>query len=244
MQRSVRNAQNFQLSRYPSRISSVELVQLSMSNEAEDVSVSSTVSSTKISKFFNAMLAVFAGFALIMVVGGENPMYALSLQGKTYPVLGSDEIMASKEHGTSSKGVQAKLRWNVDVNLADRITNYNRRFAEFAGYWSQDTSFLKEVDTANPTKFYDSVTGKLLFTAPLGRSFEDFKDESLVHGWPSFRDNEVNWENVRSLKNGEIVSLTGTHLGHNIPDSKGNRYCINIVSIAGFPESDQGGDNK
>lgn len=32
-------------------------------------------------------------------------------------------------------------------------------------------------------------------------------------GWPSFRDQEVVWENVRVLKDGETVSLTGTHLG-------------------------------
>ena len=33
--------------------------------------------------------------------------------------------------------------------------------------------------------------GKALFIAPRGRSFEDFKAESLSHGWPSFRDEEV-----------------------------------------------------
>ena len=38
---------------------------------------------------------------------------------------------------------------------------------------------------------------------------------------------------VRVLEDGEVVSLDGTHLGHNLPDAKGNRYCINIVSIAG-----------
>lgn len=26
--------------------------------------------------------------------------------------------------------------------------------------------------------------------APRGRSFDDFKKESLSHGWPSFRDEE------------------------------------------------------
>jgi peptide methionine sulfoxide reductase MsrB len=67
---------------------------------------------------------------------------------------------------------------------------------------------------------------------------EDFLEESFQHGWPSFRDNEVNWENVRSLKNGEMVSLTGTHLGHNLPDFKGNRYCINLVSVAGYPKTE------
>ena len=34
-------------------------------------------------------------------------------------------------------------------------------------------------------------TGKALFIAPRGRTFEEFKEESLGHGWPSFRDEEV-----------------------------------------------------
>lgn len=62
---------------------------------------------------------------------------------------------------------------------------------------------------------------------------DEFLKESASHGWPSFRDDEVNWENVRCLSDGECVSLSGTHLGHNIPDSKGNRYCINLVCVAG-----------
>ena len=87
--------------------------------------------------------------------------------------------------------------------------------------------------------FYDSVTGKPLFVAPKGRTVDEFLDESKKHGWPSFRDAEVIWENVRCLgvKRGEAVSLEGTHLGHNLPDDKGNRYCINLVSVAGNPIS-------
>jgi len=46
---------------------------------------------------------------------------------------------------------------------------------------------------------------------------------------------QVVWENVRCLKNGETVSVDGTHLGHNLPDRNGNRYCINLVSVAGYP---------
>lgn len=79
-----------------------------------------------------------------------------------------------------------------------------------------------------------SVTGKALFIAPINRSPEQFIAESEKHGWPSFRDNEVVWENVRVLKSsGETVSIDGTHLGHNLPDRTGNRYCINLVSVAG-----------
>ena len=69
----------------------------------------------------------------------------------------------------------------------------------------------------------------------MGRSFDEFLKESRAHGWPSFRDDEVNWEFVRVLPDGETVSVDGTHLGHNIPDRSGNRYCINLVSCAGNP---------
>ena len=57
-----------------------------------------------------------------------------------------------------------------------------------------------------------------------------------LFSWINFRDKEVIWENVGCLKSGEMVSLTGTHLGHNVPDANGNRYCINIVSISGYSD--------
>ena len=80
--------------------------------------------------------------------------------------------------------------------------------------------------------------GKPLFMAPIERSFDEFMQESVSHGWPSFRDAEVNWKYVRCLPDGECVSVDGTHLGHNIPDREGNRYCINLVSVAGSPDDE------
>ncbi|KAH8098617.1 hypothetical protein JL720_1575 [Aureococcus anophagefferens] len=106
---------------------------------------------------------------------------------------------------------------------------------------SAATRFLPDLKAAggNDAKeitFYDSNTGNPLFTAPRGRSWEEFVAESRSHGWPSFRDEETNWDYVRVLPDGESVSVDGTHLGHNLPDSKGNRYCINLVSVAGKPK--------
>ena len=149
---------------------------------------------------------------------------------------GDESIMDQKDHGTSAVPVQENLRYGVSRKLADKISNYNRRFAELGGYF-QDTSFEDVVRAANgPVVFYDSNTGKPLFKAPIGRSVDEFIDESKVHGWPSFRDSEVVWDNVRVLKSsGETVSVDGTHLGHNLPDKRGNRYCINLVSVAGSP---------
>merc|ERR1712216_609460 len=113
--------------------------------------------------------------------------------------MGDESTMAPKAHGTSAAPVQKDLRWNVDRANADKICSFNRHYAEYAGYW-KNTNFLKEVSTTEPTVYYDSVTGKPLFVAPIGRSMEDFLRESDVHGWPSFRDEEVVWENMRVLK--------------------------------------------
>lgn len=67
---------------------------------------------------------------------------------------------------------------------------------------------------------------KPLFVAPIGRTYEKFKEESLAHGWPSFRPEETVAENVIIHFGGRMESVCGTHLGHNLPDWSGPRYCI------------------
>ena len=73
-------------------------------------------------------------------------------------VMGEESIMAPKDHGTSTKPVQAKLRWGCKADLADRICSYNRHYAESGGYWDRSTTFLSdEEQSAGDTTFYDSV---------------------------------------------------------------------------------------
>jgi hypothetical protein len=195
-------------------------------------------------------------------------------------VMGDESIMSKKEHGTSWTPVQSKLKWGCDVKLADKICNFNRHYAEHSGYF-ESTSYINDVRNAGELTYYDSNSGKPLFVAPKGRTFDQYLAESRAHGWygmrprrhegatgrarrsrlgarltrgdaartratvwlpvaatarPSFRDEEVVWENVRILPNGEAVSVDGTHLGHNLPDRSGNRYCINLVCVAGSPQ--------
>ena len=57
----------------------------------------------------------------------------LVLAATKYPIRGSEEIMKKKAHGTSDVPVQSNLKYGCDVALADRICNFNRRFAEHAG---------------------------------------------------------------------------------------------------------------
>lgn len=183
--------------------------------------------------------------ASLLVVAGSTapPARAFTIGGKI--CYGDEDLMVSKAHGTSETPVQNDLLYNVNPKLADRICSYNRHFAEQAGYYKttsweqvllQQQAAVGPGGTPQPVTFYDSVTGKPLFVAPVNRSVQDLLRESELHGWPSFRDDEVVWENVRVLRrSGETVSVDGTHLGHNLPDRKGNRYCINLVSVAGRP---------
>lgn len=168
--------------------------------------------------------------------------HASKSAGLAAEIQGSEEIMKPKAHGTCPRAPPNKLRWKCSRQTADRICCFNRHYAEHSGYWLQ-TEFLASVQAGStaptdPITFYDTITGKPLFVAPKGRSWKAFVKESRAHGWPSFRDEEVVTENVRVLRNGEAVSVDGTHLGHNLPDRKGNRYCINLVSVAWDPDQD------
>ena len=87
--------------------------------------------------------------------------------------------------------VQENLRWGCDRKKADEICNFNRHYAEHSGYFEK-TKFMEEASAAKcQINFYDSNTGKHLYTAPVGRTMEEFLVESAAHGWPSFRDPEV-----------------------------------------------------
>ena len=99
------------------------------------------------------------------------------------------------------------------------------------------TKWKNSIDkTGKPTIYYCSVTGKPLFKAPIGRKFLDFYNECLDVGWPCFRDNETNWNHVRVLLDGEIITVYGVHLGRVYQDEKGaNVYSIDVVAIAGNP---------
>jgi peptide methionine sulfoxide reductase MsrB len=129
--------------------------------------------------------------------------------------------------------VQTKLKFGcaTDLALSNRICCHNSRGAEPAGYF-QSKSLFSQLNKSGVTIFYDSVCGVPLFKAPVGRSFADWQKESNHHGWPSFRDEETFQENIRIHGGGEVVSSCGVHLGHNIPDGR-NRYCIDLVCIAG-----------
>eukprot|EP00039_Didymoeca_costata_P027574 m.18688 g.18688 ORF g.18688 m.18688 type:complete len:177 (+) comp6381_c0_seq2:116-646(+) len=151
------------------------------------------------------------------------------------PVVAPDSLMDQKGHGTVANPLRTPMLYGVDEKKADEICCFNRHYAENSGYFLT-TKWKKEVENKGEVTYYDPANGKPLFIAPRGRTFKEFLEESKKHGWPSFRDQEVVWENVRCLENGECVSTAGTHLGHNIPDgAKKNRYCINLVSCAGTP---------
>eukprot|EP00729_Bicosta_minor_P006020 gene6020-12891_t len=114
----------------------------------------------------------------------------------------------------------------------------DKPYAEPSGTFQQpDIALFKHINQDGTTTFYDSVCGIPLFTAPIGRDFATWQSESQSHGWPSFRDAEVNKTSVTvDTTTGEVLSTCGTHLGSLLPDAEGNRYCIDLSCIAGNPK--------
>merc|ERR1719453_2954649 len=101
-------------------------------------------------------------------------------------------------------------------------------FAEPQNYFTKpDVNFFDIIQHKTlPITFYDPVCGIPLFTAPVGRSLKDFETETMEHGWPSFRPAEIVKKNVIIHDDtGMVTSSCGTHLGTNLPDSNGDRYC-------------------
>lgn len=144
--------------------------------------------------------------------------------------------MTIKKHGTCPLPVQKNLRFGVDRTTADIISCYNENKAEPPGYaFQKDKGVEIEFFVAprNQVDFYDSVTGKRLFIAPMGRDFQSFLKESKAAGYLSFNNDEVIWNDVRVLTNGNVVTTDGTFLGRADPTKLGNRYIINLSTVAG-----------
>mmetsp|Transcript_22338 Transcript_22338/g.25132 ORF Transcript_22338/g.25132 Transcript_22338/m.25132 type:complete len:150 (-) Transcript_22338:161-610(-) len=101
----------------------------------------------------------------------------------------------------------------LDYEMADRICCHNHHYAEPKGYLNEpQVAIFDKLNPDEETIFYDVVCGLPLFIAPRGRSFADFQAESLHHGWPSFRPEEMISENVILHDDGRMESVCLTHL--------------------------------
>lgn len=149
--------------------------------------------------------------------------------------------------------VQKSLRFNVssrfnampfptpeDESLADAVCCDPdfKPYAEPQHFFSQaDVKLFARLNATGENTFYDSVCGLPLFTAPRGRTFADFKEDTTEHGWPSFRKEEVITANVNiDNSTGEVTSKCGTHLGSFLPDEKGPRYCLDLSCLSGHEQ--------
>eukprot|EP01060_Flectonema_neradi_P011928 TRINITY_DN1886_c1_g1_i1.p1 TRINITY_DN1886_c1_g1~~TRINITY_DN1886_c1_g1_i1.p1 ORF type:complete len:233 (+),score=30.92 TRINITY_DN1886_c1_g1_i1:206-904(+) len=145
-------------------------------------------------------------------------------------------MVVSPAPGGPSCVVQDELRFGLSLigKKLGWICCENKELAEPHSILPRVT-YLEKLKSQVGGLFFDASCGIPLFSAALNRTLDEWWDESLSHGWPSFRDSEVFWGNVLRKPGGEIVSRCGTHLGHDLPDEAGSRYCINLLCIAGTP---------
>jgi len=153
--------------------------------------------------------------------------------------------LENKLSNTCQSKPQRNLRWNISQITwsgdGETMTEAICCDSDYAGlaepqYLFQQLKLFSQLDSAGTNIFYDPVCGLPLFRAPIGRSFEDFQNESNEHGWPSFRDEERVQENL-VLKDNVLYSKCNTRLGDNLPDDKGNRYCLDLVCLAGHSKT-------
>jgi peptide methionine sulfoxide reductase MsrB len=177
--------------------------------------------------------------------------------GSTHILNEKQSTLPPKEFNTCNGPLQSNLRYNIsslgneyitapvavnkDETLAEaiacdsRVNNYAEpRFL----FQSPYVNLYKRMNQNGTTNFYDAQCGALLFTAPVGRTFQDFQDDTNEHGWPSFRPKEIHLKNFNqtSWENGDhVYTNCGTHLGTFLPDEKGDRWCMDVVGISGNP---------
>ena len=85
---------------------------------------------------------------------------------------------------------------------------------------------------ARPPLSLSLVSPSLSFSLPLPRSPSVALSLSLARALaPSLT--RAPHASLSRLPPHRRSSVNGTHLGHNLADSKGARYCINLVSVAG-----------
>ena len=96
-------------------------------------------------------IPILRGILWVLLMGTASGR--MSANDKGYPVMGSEEIMSPKAHGTCAAPVQDNLRYGCDFKTADSICCYNRHYAEHSGYWTSKTTFLDETPFVNKTPF-------------------------------------------------------------------------------------------
>ena len=90
-----------------------------------------------------ALVARSASSFAPLPVGTSRASYTTSTKvfSQTLPILASEDVMRTKSHGTSVKPVMKDLRWSCDYEVADRICNFNRHYAEYAGKYVHTIGF-------------------------------------------------------------------------------------------------------
>lgn len=130
------------------------------------------------------------------------------------------------------ESVTSFMGMKIDYKLADRVCCRNEDVyaTEPSGYHATDASVCSRdwIRTTRPC----STIRCAVFVAPRGRTFEEFKDQSVRHGWPSFRPKEIVSENVILHDGGRLESKCGTRLGRNLPDGDRDRYSVNLLCVS------------
>jgi len=127
--------------------------------------------------------------------------------------------------------IQNSLQYGVLSSMSDSCCTQNGTTVNYF----ETIGLFQQLNSSTTTTLYDSTCGLPLFQAPIGRSFQEWKDECERSGELRFHEKEAICDNIRVLKSGELISICGTRLGEFISSSSGKDYSVNIACLSGLP---------
>lgn len=127
--------------------------------------------------------------------------------------------------------VEDSLLYGVSNSMSDPCCTKNGTTVNYF----ETIGLFQQLNASGITTLYDSTCGLPLFKAPIGRSFEEWKNECERNGELLFDEKEAICDNLRVLQSGELVSICGTRLGEYIASSSGDYYSVNIACLSGLP---------
>jgi len=179
----------------------------------------------------------------------EVESISAQMDDKKLLLLQQDNQQPPKNFNYCSAKVQENLKYGIsgrmdtfggdsaNESMAESVccdSRNNKKAEPQFVYAAPDINLYAEMEKNGVTTFYDSVCGVPLFRAPVGRTLQEFQEDTDEHGWPSFRSEEVLTENViTDEKTKDVKSVCGTHLGAYLPDDNGPRWCMDLSCIAG-----------
>lgn len=128
--------------------------------------------------------------------------------------------------------VHGVLRYGISNSISDICSSNTSATVRYF----ETIRLFQQLNTSQMTTFYECTCGLPLFVAPVGRSFDQWRNDCERNGQLEFQEEEIIKKNTKVLQSGDLVSICGRHVGkYTTSSTSGDVYVANIACISGSP---------